>query len=115
LGAAFGASALGCWLATIYLFENYWGISPRHPVQATENIYPWNNHGYVAYLTSLEQTHLYVLGGITVGLAAIAGIFEYLRKRNLPRKPAWMPDTKWNEPAAQNQAILDERQREVRK
>jgi hypothetical protein len=111
----FAISGLACWLGTIYLFFRYLEKSPRSPVPATGNIYPWNNHGYVAYITSAEQTHLCLLEGIALGLAAIAGVIEYLRNRNLPRKPTWLPNAKWDEPAAQNQAALGERQREVRK
>jgi hypothetical protein len=73
------------------------------------NIYPYNHHGIVIFLSGKELSHLHSLMALAGALFPIALALELVRRRNLPGRPAWLPNSKWEEPPAQNEAVLRDR------
>jgi hypothetical protein len=83
---ALGVLAMLAWLSTIGLFLRYDVTRPTVRQVAEGRIYAWNNHGHIVYLTQQEQLRLYILGGISASLFAVAASMGYWAKWRMGRK-----------------------------
>jgi hypothetical protein len=91
------ALAEGIWTSNVWY--QYQATLPRHPDQATGNIYPLNVHGIVVYQTRDQRDRLDRLDYSSFGLGIVAALMLIIHAKKFgvppsPPKP-WSPGPGW--------------------
>jgi hypothetical protein len=85
--AVLAGIAAGSWTFHLYLWSRFMEIQPRVPRPADGLIYPMNNHGWVYYLSAVQNTQLAMLVYIAIGCFVLAAILSGVKLRR------WSPQS----------------------
>ena len=82
-------SALGVFLYDMLIGEQFTRTRPTEADPSAGRIHPWNNHGYVVYLTRDEQHRFYILACVAILLFLIGVFIGVFIKKSWRRSKPW--------------------------
>jgi hypothetical protein len=80
-------SGVALWIGHFYFWFSYFNSSPKTPDPSSGHIVPLNNHGFVAYLTTQQDTRLTAMTIVAVVLFVSGATIYHSRVRSVSPKP----------------------------